>query len=81
MSKKKQQPAQLICTITQSGNRVASTWSKGIPQSAKVQILNNLAFAEHEVLIRHKYFNQTNIIDPHTNKKIILPKKEDMPGA
>lgn len=74
-------PAKLLCTIIQQGNKITASWAKGVPQAAKVTMLNNLAFAEHEVLIRHKYFSQSNIIDPHTKEKILIPKKEDMPGA
>jgi len=68
-------PTELVCTITKQDNRIMSNWHGHISQAIKVQILNNLAFAEHEILIRYKYYHQSNIVDPHTGKNIIIEKE------
>ena len=45
-------PAVIIGTILVAGNQVSVDWAEGTPQSKKVEMLINLAFAEHEILIR-----------------------------
>ena len=73
-------PAVIIGTILVAGNQVSVNWAEGTPQNKKVEMLNNLAFAEHEILIRHKYFNQSNILDPHTQKQVLIPKEQGAPN-
>ena len=65
-----------IGVITKQGNMVVIKWMDGIPQIKKVELLYSLSMAEHEVFVRHKYFAQSNIIDPHTQKNVLIPKEK-----
>ena len=68
------QLAIITATNDGKGSRIEVKWVAGTPQVAKVGILHDLSMAEHEVLIRHKYFSQSNILDPHTKKQVLIPK-------
>ena len=69
-----------VGVIIKQGNVVMIKWADGISQIDKVNMLHNLSMAEHEVLIRQKYFTQSNIIDPNTKKKVFVPKDGGTPN-
>uniref|UniRef100_A0A6H1ZPL1 Uncharacterized protein n=1 Tax=viral metagenome TaxID=1070528 RepID=A0A6H1ZPL1_9ZZZZ len=69
-----------IGIITKQGNIVTVKWADGVPQIKKVELLYSLSMAEHEVFVRHKYFAQSNIIDPHTQKNVLIPKEKGTPN-